>query len=76
MFYGFKIREILNLFRFNDPEIKTNFNKPETRVNVISVFPVLPVFINNYSPCHINAKNAIFFVAIKIKNHCDSKHQR
>ena len=75
MFYGFKTKEILNLFCVNDPEIKINFNKPETKINTVSLFPVLPNFMDKYRPCHINAKNAIVFVAIKIKKYYDSKHQ-
>ena len=46
MFYGFKPREILNLFRFNDPETKTNVNDPEAeiKINAVSVFPNRPIF--------------------------------
>ena len=77
MFYDFKTREILNLFRSNDPEVKTNVNNPEaeTEINAVSVFPNLPIFMDNYRPCQIDAKNAIAFAAVKIKKYYDSKYQ-
>lgn len=75
MLYGFKTKKTLNLFRFNKTETKTNPNKPETKANSISVFPVLPIFINNYRPCHLSAKSAIVSAAIKTKKYYDFKHQ-
>ena len=72
IFYGFRIKESLNLFRFNDPE---NENTISEKVNVISVFPVLPIPMHDYRPNHINAKNLIVFAPFKIKIYYDNKHQ-
>ena len=40
----------------------------------ISIFPI-DVATDVYRPCHINAKNAIAFVAIRTKKYYDSKQQ-
>ena len=69
IFYSFRIREILNLLQFKNPDIEIIKIK-EIIINSIILITILYlIVINKYRSIYIDIKNIIVFVIIKIKKY-------
>ena len=65
IFYDFRIKETLNLFRFNDPG---NENMIFEEANAVPAFPILPIPMYYHRFNHINAKKRNRFLVIQNEN--------
>ena len=78
--YEFKIREALNLLRINILIVDSNYTNNAITINFITIAIYLIIrtisennvaiiiLLINYRLNHVNAKNAIVFAAMRIKN--------
>ena len=87
--FGFRTREALDLLRLNDPNkpiedfglLYTNLeaNSVKASHKTILVYPVTPysdaVGIDKYRLSYINAKDAIAFAAIRIKDYYNTQYK-
>lgn len=73
--YGFKTREALDLLRIEDPDAAVSCSND---VLVSPAHPndppVRPAVMDEYRPTHIDAKDAIAFAAMMMKDYYDGKH--
>ena len=75
--YGFRTREALDLLRLVDPD-HPNQDSDQAKAHPATPVPAdanVPADIDEYRPSHINAKDAIAFAAMKMKQYYDTNHQ-
>jgi len=69
--YGFRTREALDLLRIDDPSAEGFDNIKDL---VTHAQPAHPVSMDEYRPSQIDAKDAIAFAALKMKEYYDATH--
>lgn len=83
--YGFKTREALDLLRIEDPDVDSSADDVSANTATVMAYPITRsadgndaaalVPLTDYRSSHIDAKDAIAFASLRIKEYYDSHHQ-
>lgn len=83
--YGFKTREALDLLRIEDPDVDSRADDISANTPTVIAYSITRsaggndaaalISLTNYRSSHIDAKNAITFASLRIKEYYDNYHQ-